>query len=383
MRKKVNGSVVDIKNIDLFKLAYEGKLLNKKASSKVKDTIENKSELVKDLVNTYSNILDSLVFPLNMVETSIKYTMIAIVLKERIKEKHGEIPMQVDTSICIEVEDGRILRLLAGTWSIESTPGNYRITTNINLEFFRGQIGYDEYKWACDKLLESEEANTKDFYDVFMSDFIKACKGQDIVLKWELSRILDFGSVPSAAYITPNRITDEENNIQYYLDVYCTGKKETNDSVLSFTRDKSGLPTMATEKRKIKVYNFEVYAKSLENIDNKTEKMQGSCDGMGSIFDVLLSEGIEDERLTDITYTGIVADDILLFEVNKEIYMSTFKSYERPKRLMSNVNIYALDAGRVYVKRKKKLYSGVYEETIYSYELDSGKARLCKISFSQ
>jgi hypothetical protein len=371
MKKKVNGSVVEIKNLELFKLAYEGKLLNKRASSKVKDTIENKSELVKDLVNAYSAILDSLVFPLNMVETSIKYTMIAIVLKERVREKHGEIPMQVDNSICIEVEDGKILRLLAGTWAIESTPGTYHITTNINLEFFNGQPGYDE-------------ANTKDFYEVFMSEFMEACKNQDLVLKWELSRILDFGNVPSAAHLNKNRITDEENNRQYYLDVYCTGKRETRDNVLSFTRDSAGLPVMATEKKKIRVYNFEVYSKSLGNIDNKTEKASpNSCDGMGAIFDVLLSEGIEDEQLSNISYTGIVNDDILLFEVNKEIYMTTFKTYEKPQRLMSNVNIYAFDAGRVYVKRRKKLYSGVYEETIYSYELDTGKARLCKISFSQ
>lgn len=380
MKKKVNGKVVEINNIGLFKLAYEGKVLNKKASSKVKDTIENKSELVKDLVNTYHDILDSLVFPLNLVESSIKYTMIALVLKDRVKEKHGEIPMQVDTSICIEIEDGKILRLLAGTWSIESTPGTYKVSRNLNLDLYKGQTGYDEYVWAYHCL--SEDKDTKDFYNVFMSDFLNACRNQELVLKWELSRILDFGTVPNEAYLSVDKITDEDTNKQYYLDVYCTGRKDTNDNVLSFTTDSSGVPIIATERKKVKVYNFEVYSKSLDNINNRTEKENTNCDGMASVFDILLSEGIDDDRISNIHYTGLVNDDTLIFEVNKEIYISTFKEYKKPERLMSNVIIYGYDSGRVYVKRRKKLYSGVYEESIYSYELSTKKARLCKIGFS-
>lgn len=380
MKKKVNGVVVDIDNIELFKLAYEGKLLNKKASSKVKDTIEDKSELVRDLVKTYCDILDSLVFPLNMVENVLKYTMIALVLKHRMEDEYGDVQMQVDTSICVEIEDGKILRLLAGTWSIESTPSTYKVTRNMNLDFFKSVPGYKEYKWAYEKLLNDE--NTDDFYCEFMSDFVNACKSQDIVLKWELSKILDFGYVPKQALLVKDKITDLDRNLQYYLDVYCTGRKETNDNVLSIITDGNGLPVMETEKKKIKVYNFEVYEKGLDKVNNQTKKVEIECLGMGSLFDILLSEGIDNENVSNISYTGLIEDNILLFEVNKEIYISTFKEYTKPQRIISNVNMFAFESNRLYVKRRKKLYSGIYEETIYSYELNSKKARLCKIGFS-
>lgn len=380
MKKKVNGIVVDIDNIELFKLAYEGKLLNKKASSKVKDTIEDKSDLVRDLVKTYCDILDSLVFPLNMVENVLKYTMIALVLKHRMEDEYGDIQMQVDTSICVEIEDGKILRLLAGTWAIESTPSSYKVTRNMNLDFFKSVPGYKEYKWAYEKLLNDED--TSNFYTEFMSEFVNACKSQDIVLKWELSKILDFGYVPKQALLVKDKITDLDRNMQYYLDVYCTGRKETNDNVLSIITDSNGLPVMETEKKKIKVYNFEVYEKGLDRVNNQTKKVEIECLGMGSLFDILLSEGIDDENVSNISYTGLVEDNILLFEVNKEIYTSTFKEYTKPQRIISNVNMFAFESNRLYVKRRKKLYSGIYEETIYSYELNSKKARLCKIGFS-
>lgn len=380
MKKKVNGEVVEINNIELFKLAYEGKLLNKKASSKVKDTIEDKSDLVRDLVKSYCDILDSLVFPLNMVESILKYTMIALVLKKKMYDEYGDIQMQVDTSICVEIEDGKILRLLAGTWAIESTPNTFRITRNLNLDLFKGLPGYKEYKWAYDKLLRDED--TDDFYTEFMSDFVKACKGQDIVLTWELSKILDFGYVPKQAMLVQDRIIDLDRNVQYYLDIYCTGKKETKDNILSIVTDNNGLAVMGTEKKKIKVYNFEVYEKGLEKINNQTRKVEIECSGMGSLFDILLSEGIEDENVSKISYTGLIEDNLLLFEVNKEIYISTFDKYEKPVRIISNVNMFAFESGRLYVKRRKKLYSGIYEETIYSYELNTKKARLCKIGFS-
>lgn len=380
MKKKVNGVVVDIDNIELFKLAYEGKLLNKKASSKVKDTIEDKSDLVRDLVKTYCDILDSLVFPLNMVENVLKYTMIALVLKHRMEDEYGDVQMQVDTSICVEIEDGKILRLLAGTWAIESTPSSYKVTRNMNLDFFKSVPGYKEYKWAYEKLLNDDD--TSDFYSEFMSEFVNACKSQDIVLKWELSKILDFGYVPKQALLVKDKITDLDRNMQYYLDVYCTGRKETNDNVLSIVTDSNGLPVMETEKKKIKVYNFEVYEKGLDRINNQTKKVEIECLGMGSLFDILLSEGIDDENVSNIAYTGLVEDNILLFEVNKEIYICTFKEYTKPQRIISNVNMFAFESNRLYVKRRKKLYSGIYEETIYSYELNSKKARLCKIGFS-
>ena len=49
MKKKVNGKVVDIKNISLFEKGFEGLALDRKASSNVKDTLDGESDIVKVL----------------------------------------------------------------------------------------------------------------------------------------------------------------------------------------------------------------------------------------------------------------------------------------------------------------------------------------------
>ena len=55
MKKRVNGKIVDIQGyLDLFLLAGEGVALNRRASSLVRNTIEEKSELVRDIVNEYT-----------------------------------------------------------------------------------------------------------------------------------------------------------------------------------------------------------------------------------------------------------------------------------------------------------------------------------------
>lgn len=379
-KKKVNGKVVPIGNLDLFLLAGEGAALNRRASSLVKDTIADKSKLVKDTVEEYNNILGALVYPLNMIEEEIKYMMIAEVLSKRLQDKYGAVQMQVKKSICIEVEPDKCLRLLAGTWAIETTDSTYKPTNPITIEAYADALGYTEYKWALEKILAGE--STKDYYKEFMGEFLQACRNEDFILKWELEHILDFGYIPQKLSLKENKLIDYENRIEYNLDVYSTGRRETNDTVLNIRIGANGSDT-SLEKKKIKVYNFEVYGKNLDNVNNRIEKIQGAqSKGFASVYDVLLTEGITDDIVTQIKYCGVISQSQIIFEINREIYIAPFDEYNEPKRLVSNVKLYSFEGGRIYMVKREQKAPNVWQENLYSYNIMEEKARLCRISFT-
>ena len=383
MKKRVNGKIVDIQGyLDLFLLAGEGVALNRRASSLVRNTIEEKSELVRDIVNEYNDILLSLVYPLNMIEEEIKYMTIAIALHDRLQQKYGELQMQVARHIKIEVEPDRILKLLAGTWAIEETDKSYT-PTELELDSYSSAVGYKEYKWALSKLVKHQ--STKDFYKEVMGSFLAACKGESFVLNWELEHILDFGYIPQRVEIPENKIEDIDTGMEYYLDIYSAGQRETSDTVLKIVSSKSGGVSSSVEKKRIKVYNFEVYGKNLSDSrnNNRTEKQPKAQEkGFSSVFEVLLAEGIEEDRVTQIKYRGIISQNQIIFEVNNELYIAPFDIYERPKRLVSNVTLYGFESGRIYMMKSERLSSGITKEGIYSYEVSQKKARICKIQFN-
>ena len=71
MRKKVNGRVVDISNIEIFEKAFEGLALGRLVSSSVADTITGDSELVNKCIESYETIYKSMPFPLYCIEENI------------------------------------------------------------------------------------------------------------------------------------------------------------------------------------------------------------------------------------------------------------------------------------------------------------------------
>lgn len=376
MRKRVNGTVVEINNIDLFQLAYEGKALNKTVKNTVYDWTDLDTELLFKCINAYKEIYDKLVFPLNSIESDIKYTMIALLLKE----KYEDIELYVKNGIYIKLKDNQYLHLLGVSWGIEIV--EKAVDMVLSLDKYRDETGYAEYLWAYDKLYNG--LNTDEFYSEFMPEFSKACRDQRLVINWEIARILDFGDIPSALHLRQDIITDFKHGMEYKLDIFNAGLRETGEECLAFTVDKSGKPVMETQKKKIIVYDYDVYEKSLIDSNNRLEKISmDKHPGFASLFDVILSKGIDDENLDEIHYVGVIEDDTLLFEVNNDVYITSLSEYKEATHIMSGVSILSMTLGKVYVSKRVRMYSGVYEHTVYSYELSTGKARLCKIEYEQ
>ena len=197
MRKLVNGKVIDINNIELFELAAEGLALQNTATSSTNDGIEANinSPLVRKYIKQYDVFFKAMPYPLYAIESDIKYATLGNFLKSLSKEF---ITMWVNHGLNIKLDKdtGMTLRIVNNTWSIVYVTDV--IPDNTSLELFKDCVGYNEYSWLLRKIINKE--TTANFYMEFMPDFVKACNGQPMVIKWELENILTF-SLPRSGVI--------------------------------------------------------------------------------------------------------------------------------------------------------------------------------------
>jgi len=252
MKKKVNGKVVDI-NLEIFEAGFEGLVLQKSAVSNISDTIEDESNLVKISVESYHKFYKSLPFPLYCIENNIKYATAATFIRDDLRIA---APMWVDKALYIKVESNKALKIVGSTWAIVRIEKEQEDNTNI--EYHKDEIGYNEFKWVLSKLMDNE--SLANFYSVFMPKFVEACNKEPMILKWELGRILDFGYVPNKIELKENRIIDVENDCEYQVDVYCSGKRKTTENYLEITIGGSN-PGITTKSKYVKIYDFDVYRK--------------------------------------------------------------------------------------------------------------------------
>lgn len=378
MKKKVNGKIVDINNTDLFEAAFEGAILNKKASSAIKDTLDNQSELVKKCIELYYEYDKALPFPLSSVEICVKYAAIGKYIEHNLKD----VKVFVRDCMYIPIENNKVLKLMHKTWAIETIKEPFTDDERASLDDFSDMLGYEEFKWSLEKMKTTKELD--DYYKVFMPEFLEACKDEPMILKWELQNILNFGYVPKQLNISDNRLVDISNDYEYFLDVFSTGKKESNESLLEITV-RNGKSSVENKKKLVKVYNFEVYGKAKgsgvldRKEENKIEKKK--VDGMAAVFETIVKAGTLQDRVEKVSYRGFISDNVIIFEVESNLYACIFDKYSKATPIANKVKIFAYENNRIYMKKETKSDFGATREVIYSYDLVSSKARICRISF--
>lgn len=381
MRKMVNGKVVDIKNIELFEKGFEGIILNKTVSSSVKDTLNSESELVKSCVEAYNTVINSLPFPLFAIESNCKYALIADYILSKVPEL-TERDIYVDNGIVINIDRDTVLRLVFKTWAIEKRQNKQ--TVKFSSDIYKDESEYVEMKWCIDKMIAGQPIRS--YYTEFMGDFIKACNEKSMVLNWELNHILDFGYVPDELEIEDNRIINIDTDYEYFVDIFCTGKVKSDDTVLEYVSRPGGNSKFTYKNKLVKAYDFDVYGKQLKgghlykDENNKLEKKQLTC--MAYVFNEVLHYGISDDNIDRVKYHGIIVGDELIFEVDGRLYRCSSVEYTgSPELIASKIQLYGYENGKVYIKNTQRLESGVYKDNIFAYDLGTKKARLCKTSF--
>lgn len=379
MKKRVNGKVIEIDNIGLFESAFEGLALGRLVSSSVSDTITDDSELINECISAYDSVYKLLPFPLYAVEQDIKYSLIATVIKGKLNKA---VNMWIDGALYVKIDTDKSLKFISNTWGIVSVDGD-KHKDNTDMQLYSEDVGYSEFSWALKKLENNKSLN--DYYTKFMPEFVKACNNEPMVLKWELTKMLDFGPVPERMTLKTNKILDIDTGSEFLIDIFSTGKKKIKDSeyVLDMSSKGSGL---RKQPKYIQTYDFEVFEKKKDTLDISNNSgisrlRKSNLDGFAGVFETLIGRGILRDNMDSLSYEGILIDNKIVYQVGNQIFVCNSDRYIRPVEIGRNVNIYSYDKGFVYIIKKNICDSGVCRESVYALNPKDMQVRLCKIQF--
>lgn len=378
MKKLVNGKVVDVDNIQLFKLAAEGLALQSTAVSSTTDGVEANinSPLVRKYIKLYDVFFKSMPYPLYAIENDIKYATLGNFIKSFTKEL---LEMWVDRGLYIRLDrsTGMTLRIVNNTWSIVYVKGNKSDNTSMNN--FESSIGYKEYNWLLNKIINNE--TTANFYEEFMPNFVKACNNEPMILKWELENMLTFGIIPNRIDLKQNKIINIQENKEYILDIYCTGTMNTDEKMQSWSlTDRPG--SLGVKYKQMKTYGFDAYVKSISDsvTDSKLEKCKMT--GLHNLFMQLcgLKGALDLNQFPN--FEGIISDTNLVFTIEKRLFIAKANRLSEPIDIAHGVELYNVEKNKVYFIKSKRINEKISEDSLYSYSIPDGILRLCKMGFS-
>lgn len=373
MKKIVNGTVVNIDNIELFELAEEGLALQNTAISNTSDGIDSNIKLpfMKKYIKQYDILYKAMPYPLYAIEHNIKYATLGNFIKVISKEK---LKMWVNNGLYIKLDEtsGMTLKMINNTWSIVYVKED--IEDNTSMDLFVDSIGYKEYIWLLNKIINKD--TTANFYIQFMPDFVKACNSEPIILKRELENMLTFGTIPNKIELKHDKIINIDTNEEYTIDIYSNGIKKSYDEKSLTWSLYSGISSRENY-RKINTYGFNVYKKSSNNA--KLEIC--NLNGINSLFMELC--GIKNAKnMTSFPYyTGVISNNNFIFVIDKRIFLAKSNRAVEPKDIAHGVELYAVHKNKIYFVKSKRIHDKISKETLYSYDIKDGTVKLCKILF--
>lgn len=378
LKKKVNGKIVDIKNIEVFEQAAEGLAVGRSTSSIISDTVKADLYDIKEYVLLYNIFYQSLPYPLYALDNNIKYATIATFIKRK-TSKSPKVWINRGLFICIDEENNIAVNFVNKTWAVVRVPKIMEDNTDMSL--YKSDCGYPDLMWALSKVLKKE--TTSAYYTSFMKQFVEACNGQPMVLKWELSNILDFGRLPTRQTFEANKIIDLDDNKLYTLDIFIVGTKESKNKQYSFSLLSDDEPDF--KPKIVKQYGYDVYEKKNTSDDSAkpNEDKIKKCElyGMMSVFNTLCFVKDMNEQQSFDEYTGFITDNTLVYVVRGRLFIAKAKNFVEPKELARGIELYAFDDEMIYFVKPQLIAKGIRKETIYSYSLKDNNLRLCKIQF--
>lgn len=384
MRKLVNGKVIDVKNIKLFELAAEGCARRSTTVSNTSDGIANNlnSSILQKIIQCYDIFFKAMPYPLYAIEDDIKYATLANFIKAI---AGSNLHYWVNGGLFIQVDESTqmTLHIVNNTWGIIYTKA---LDDNISLDLFKNNVAYPDYTWLLNKILNRESFNSYSYYETFMPDFLKACNYNDVVIKWELDNILNFGNIPKKIELVDNKIIDVTKNCEYTLDTFVTGKVESEDKVTTWDLSRADRVGSLTSGKMIKTYGFDTYTKSLSaeayRFSNIPEKLTKTIvPGLQSLFLVITGVKNAQERKNFPPYRGFISDNNLIFSVDKCLYVTKSNVFTEAKEIARGIEIYGIDRNNIYFVKDKKITEHITRESLYSYNLSDGNIKICSIKF--
>lgn len=368
MEKVVNGQLVDVGDIRLFELGLEGLSINKVAINNISIELKD-DENISKCIEIYSKAYRMLPFPLYSVETNLKYSCIANIMKGNLKFGYK---LWVDKSLNVYIVDSKLLvKFMGNTWGVDYIEEPYK--DNTDLDIYKRDVGYNEFSWVLDN---KDNSNlTLDFYSEFMGDFLRACGNNANIMVKEFSKILDFENVPKPVNIMDNHIVDSTGEYEYFIDFYCAELRKTGDKQYSIdlTVDDDE-DTVTCEDDVEPIFSLNAYKKVSLNDKGVFGAME---------FDAELSERLCRvlEIDEDTSIKGVKVENTLFLEINNTVYYFNTLS-NKFVAIGNGIAIYSFKDNYIYFLRKQLIREKTYKNIIYKYNMFNSNINIAKISFN-
>ena len=368
MEKVINGQLVDVGDIRLFELGLEGLSINKVAVNNISIELKDDENISKCL-EIYNKAYRKLPFPLYSIETNLKYSCIANLMKDSIK---FDFKLWVDKSLNVYIVDSKLLvKFIGNTWGVEYIEEPYK--DNTDLDLYKRDVGYKEFSWIVEN--KDKENLALEFYKEFMSDLLRACGNNANIMVKEFSRILDFENVPRPIEIMDNCIVDSSGKYSYFVDFYCSELQKTGGKQYSIdlTEDEDEI---ASEDAVEPIYSVDVYKKSSLKEDR--------ADTLGALeFDEVLSEKFCEtlDISNDTKIRGVKIGNVIFLEMEDSIYYFN-TSNDKFVTIGSGITIYSYLGNYIYFLRRQLIREKTYKSIVYKYNLSNGNINIAKISFN-
>ena len=367
VEKVVNGQLVDVGDIRLFELGLEGLSINKVAINNISIELKD-DENISKCIEIYSKAYRMLPFPLYSVETNLKYSCIANIMKGKLK---FDYKLWVDKSLNVYIVDSKLLvKFIGNTWGVDYIEEPYK--DNTDLDIYKRDVGYNEFKWVLDN---KDNSNlTLDFYSEFMGDFLRACGNNANIMVKEFSKILDFENVPKPVNIMDNHIVDSTGEYEYFIDFYCAELRKTGDKQYSIDLTVDDEDTVTCEDDVEPIFSLNAYKKASLNDKGVFGAME---------FDAELSERLCRvlEIDEDTSIKGVKVENTLFLEINNTVYY--FNTISNKFVAIGNgIAIYSFKDNYIYFLRKQLIREKTYKNIIYKYNMFNSNINIAKISFN-
>lgn len=377
LNKIVNGKVVSIDNLDLFEKAAEDNIIGRTLPNIISNISELDFPKAQKYIDKYKEAYNAMPYPLYCIDSDLKYCTIGLFIK---KEIGISCQMWTNDGLFVLLDRDNLLALgfVNNSWGIVHVDS--ALPDNLDIKQYRSYIGFAEFVWVASKLLKGEPTST--FYSSFMAPFCEACNGQAMILKWELGNILNFKNVPKRETFKPNKLINTATKAEYSIDIYTAGRRKTHETTQAWYLGSAN--KIETEQKSINVYGYDLYLKPLSRPDTKSgaDKIKHiELYGVNSLFCTLCNfkNYASSDEFPD--FTGIITSEQLIFEINSRIFIARSDKYVDAKEVARNVELYAFDGDNLYLSKQQHVTPGVKKETIYQYDMNTGKVSLCTVQF--
>lgn len=334
------------KIVELAKLDNYGK--KRIASSKNLNDLDMIK--VRDIIESYHRFIDGLQYPLTEAEHDLKYQTIGMYIRYEMEN----VEVMIDKGIHVKIDEHRAIYINKQDWILyDISDSSFKENLGENIEEFKGEVGYREYKWVLDRLRKG--LGLENFYEVFEKDLyekVKSVSKVERVLRRLYSKEVKGLKLPN------NCIYVKDIDTIYNLDIVLEDRASLKTGE-SYINSETGRVEKEVVDRNIFDFRFrEVVLGGYKEIENEECITRYGC--IIGLCDYLSEE--YNDCMYNVTLRGFIHNGEFVVEINGEVY-STNAYSDGQLEMIGTGRLLNIENEMVYVESADK-------SSIYAYNTE-------------